>query len=135
MAQEAAHSSISAGMLGEETVTVNSFPSVDLNAPQDWKIEPSSYDLGQVFYHSPPSDSYGESQNVGVACFHPQTRIQTGSITFVEIQHLHQVDTVLIVDDTAPEGHRLAKIHCVFSFDYSYKGMDLSLARDNRFTP
>jgi len=42
---------------------------------------------------------------------------------------------VLIVDDTAPEGYRLAKIHCVFSFDCGIKGMDLSLARDNRFTP
>jgi len=60
---------------------------------------------------------------------------QTGPITFVEIQHLHQADTLLIVDYNAPEGYQLAKINCVFSFDCGNKVMDLSLARDNRFTP
>jgi len=122
-------------MLREETATGRFFPSVDLNALQVWKMEPSSYDLGQEFYHPPPSDSCAESQNEGVPCFHPQTRIQTGPLTFVEIQHLHQADTVLIVDDTTQEGYQLAKIHCVFSFDCGDKGMDLSIARDNWFTP
>jgi len=133
--QKDVHSSVPAGTLSEETTMGRFSPSINLNVPRFWKTEPSSYDLGQEFFHSSPSDSCGESQNGGITCFHPQTRIQTGPTTFVEIQHLHQADTVLIINDTAPEGYQLAKIHCVFSFDCGIKGMDLSLARDNWFTP